>query len=338
MKEIRPSSLPKLAACPVFVGASGSSEAAERGTRIDLAIRNRIAQIDFQSPAGWTIEDNAPTHWGIRTLRELAQGEEIETREEYLGMQCSRLSTMGTADALCKGRKWLADVKTGQVRNYREQMAAYCMACMEMFFEDRWTAHVVYVDQRLVRSYEFTYEEAGRIVEHTISRATSTLARPTPNEYCTWCANFNSCSALVHQSQEALANVHATSGHTVETIRGQIMASVESMGAFLTRWRFVEKHIAGEVEKELRKELEGGTEVDGWKLTKPTTRRFIEPADFWPVVKMMSPEQAFYAGGGKMSANNFVEAATSLGIENPEQLVKTAPGTSQMRSTKTKAE
>jgi hypothetical protein len=45
MKEFSPSMLPKLASCPVFVGASGASEAAERGTRIDQAIRETIAQI-----------------------------------------------------------------------------------------------------------------------------------------------------------------------------------------------------------------------------------------------------------------------------------------------------
>ena len=45
MKEISPSMLPKLASCPVFVGSGGASLAAERGTKIDQAIREAIEQI-----------------------------------------------------------------------------------------------------------------------------------------------------------------------------------------------------------------------------------------------------------------------------------------------------
>jgi len=37
-----------------------------------------------------------------------------------------------------------------------------------------------------------------------------------------------------------------------------------------------------------------------------------------------------------MSAETFVELANEVGIENPEQLVKSAPGTPQMRQTKKK--
>jgi hypothetical protein len=41
-------------------------------------------------------------------------------------------------------------------------------------------------------------------------------------------------------------------------------------------------------------------------------------------------------GGGEMDAKTFVELATEVGIENPENLVKSAPGTPQMRQVKVK--
>ena len=333
MNEIRPSGLSALAACPVYVSDGGSSDAMTRGTRIDNAIR---AEISGEESPETVAEDQPAIRWGVATLRNLAKGERIETREEYLAMHVECLSSTGTADALCKSRSWVADIKTGRVRDYRLQMAAYALACMQMFYAKRWTAHVVYVDQLLVRSYEFTEEEAQEVVDQKLSRATSNLARPRPSEYCDWCANRNSCSALVHQSQEALANVRATSGQTLEKMRESLMVDPQTMGNFAARWKFVEKEIAEPVLAKLRQELESGVDVDGWKLTKPGTRHYVEPADILPIVKMMTPEQAFFAGGGKMSAESFVEAAMSLGIESPEQLVKSAPSNPQMRQTKKK--
>jgi hypothetical protein len=199
MSELRASSLPKLAECPVFVGAGGYSEAAARGTRIDDYIRDAIA--DNAIPVRESAEDNAAIDWGFDTLRALADGSPIETREEYLQMDVPGLSRPGTADAVCVERRWVADIKTGQIRNYREQMAAYSLACMDAHWENAWTAHVVYVDQKVVRSYEFTREQAERIVGDVIGMATSPLARPTPCQYCDWCANKDKCKALVVQSQ-----------------------------------------------------------------------------------------------------------------------------------------
>jgi hypothetical protein len=34
------------------------------------------------------------------------------------------LSRPGTADAVCVEKKWVADIKSGQIRNYREQAMA----------------------------------------------------------------------------------------------------------------------------------------------------------------------------------------------------------------------
>ena len=102
-----------------------------------------------------TGDDLTAATWGINTLRRLSGGEHVETREEYLAMAVPGLSKLGTADAICKRAMWVADIKTGQVRNYRQQLAAYALACMEDHFAESWTAHVVYVDQQLVRSYDF---------------------------------------------------------------------------------------------------------------------------------------------------------------------------------------
>jgi hypothetical protein len=140
-KEISPSSLPKLAECALFEGAGGTSAAAERGTAIDLAIRNCISAEHDVAIMGedadaiavtFLGEDADAIAYGAEELTRLAKGSFVETREEYLAMAVPGLSKLGTADAVCKAEKWVADIKTGQVRNYREQLAAYALACMAM--------------------------------------------------------------------------------------------------------------------------------------------------------------------------------------------------------------
>lgn len=331
IKEISPSSLPKLAECALYVSAPGASPAAERGTLLDKALRELFMDdpttFDTLEPA-----DKAAVEWGANELRALSGGYHVETREEHLGMEVPGLSKPGTADAVCVRAKWVADVKTGQVRNYRKQLAAYALACMEEHFAQSWTAHVLYVDQRLRRTYDFTREQAEATVAATIAEATDPQAKPTPCEFCTWCANFNSCTAIVRQSTEALALVKGE--RTLDEIRAEIAADPLALSVFAANWKAADKHLAEPLIDTLRTRLTEGEEIPGWKLTKPTTRRYVEPADFMPVIHRMTPEQAFYAGGGKISADTFVEAALSLGIDSPEQLVKSAPGTQQMRQTK----
>jgi hypothetical protein len=334
MSEIRASSLPKLAECPVFVGAGGYSEAAARGTRIDEDIRDIIAGKAVE-PAEAPENKEAIT-WGAQTLLAYAGGSPVETREEYLQMDVPGLSRPGTADAVCVGKKWVADIKTGQVRNYREQMACYALACMDMYWESAWTAHVVYVDQKVVRSYEFTREQAERIVQDVVSAATSPLARPTPCQYCDWCANKDRCKALVVQSKHALADIAATNNDTLTIIRERLLASPEQHADFVARFKWFAKEFGEPLTDALKERLVAGEEVPGWKLTNPSPRRYVEPADAIAIAAKLAPERAFLAGGGKMSADNFVELANEVGIENPEKLVKSAPGTPQMRQVKAK--
>jgi hypothetical protein len=334
MSEIRASSLPKLAECPVFVGAGGYSEAAARGTRIDEDIRDIIAGKAVE-PAEAPENKEAIT-WGAQTLLAYAGGSPIETREEYLQMDVPGLSRPGTADAVCVERRWVADIKTGQIRNYREQLACYALACMDAHWEIAWTAHVVYVDQKVVRSYEFTREQAERIVGDVIGMATSPLARPTPCQYCDWCANKDKCVALVHQSKHALADLAATNGDTLTIIRDRLLADPARHADFVARFKWFAKEFGEPLTDALKARLVEGEEVDGWYLTNPKPRRYVEPKDAIAVAAKLAPERAFLVGGGEMDAKTFVELATEVGIENPENLVKSAPGTPQMRQVKKK--
>jgi hypothetical protein len=333
IKEISPSSLPKLAECALFEGANGTSSAAERGTAVDVAIRNLIsAEYDVAIAS----EDAGAIAYGVDELTRLAKGSFVETREEYLAMAVPGLSKLGTADAVCKAEKWVADIKTGQVRNYREQLAAYSLACMEDNFDTSWTAHVVYVDQKLIRSYDFSYEEAQQITKRTIDRATSAEAQPTPCEYCSWCKHYNNCHAIVRQAESAVALIPDINGNSIDAIRQRILATAESMGAFAKEWKLAEKEIAEPVLGHLKTRLENGDEVPGWKLTSMSGRKFVETDAIAKASQNITKETLILALGGKMSEKSYLELCANNGVEPDQTAIQTGAHSLQLRQTKVK--
>ncbi len=325
--------MPKLAECALFEGAGGTSSAAERGTAVDVAIRNLISAQDNVTFIG---EDSGAIAYGVEELTRLAKGSFIETREEYLAMAVPGLSKLGTADAVCKAEKWVADIKTGQIRNYRNQLQAYALACMEDNFETSWTAHVIYVDQKLIRSYEFTYEEAKQGTQRTIDRATSVEAKPTPSEYCSWCKHYNNCHAIVRQAESAIALIPDINGNSIEAIRQRILATAESMGAFAKEWKLAEKEIAEPVLGHLKTRLENGDEVPGWKLTSMSGRKFVETEAIAKASQNITKETLILAMGGKLSEKSYLELCANNGVEPDQEAVKTGAHSLQLRQTKIK--
>ena len=333
-KELTPSMAPKLAECAVFVGSSGASEAAQRGTAIDHAIR--LAMDGNPIPLSQlNREDCDAATWGIETLNRLSGGEHIETREEYLAMAVPGLSKLGTADAICKRKMWVADIKTGQVRNYRQQLAAYALGCMEDHFSESWTAHVVYIDQQLVRSYDFTRDEAEKITKAWIAEATSPDAKPTPCEYCQWCAHFNSCGAITRQAESALALVK-TDGRTLDQIRAEIAADPIQMSVFAANWKTAEKHIAEPIIELLKQRLSDGDEIPGWKVSTSAGREYVEAEAIAKASANVSKETLILALGGKMSAKQFRQFCADSGVEVDETAIKAGSPITTLRQIKIK--
>lgn len=332
-KEISPSTLPKLAECALFEGAGGTSTAAERGTAVDLAIRNLISE---QNNVTFIGEDSSPIDFGVNQLKRLAKGSFIETREEYLAMAVPGLSKLGTADAVCKEQKWVADIKTGQVRDYRNQLQAYSLACMEDNFEMSWTAHVIYVDQAMIRSYDFTYEEAKQGTQRIIDRATSAEAKPTPCEYCSWCKHYNNCNAIVRQAESAIALIPEATGNSIEAIKERILSTPESLGSFIREWKLAEKEIAEPLLGHLKTRLESGDEVAGWKLTSVSGRKFVEADAIAKAAEGISKETLILAMGGKLSEKSYIEFCANNGVEPDTAAIKAGAPTTQLRQTKIK--
>lgn len=219
---IRPSALPKLAHCRCYVSQSGTSEAAERGTRLDAIIREQWLN---PSPVeGLSQEDDEAVTWAFNTLKLLSCDMQVETREEELravvpvdGIKA------GTMDALCVAGGWLADFKTGQVRDYAAQMAAYALACMDSYFADEWTSHLLFVDQKQVVSHTWTREEAESLILGIVNKPKV----PTPFENCSWCGAFETCEAVRAATTEVTPALPKLTAHA-KSVR-QLPPTLEGM-------------------------------------------------------------------------------------------------------------
>lgn len=256
---IRPSNLPKLAVCPQYEGSADPSPAAERGTRIDAIFRERIERgierIEHDE------EESEVAQWAADYVRNRCGFEEIFSVESECRIWAviDGLEVSGTMDALCPSMHLLFDLKTGEIRNYREQMAAYALACMDKYLATEWTAVLVFADQKEIREYRFRMEEAEQIVRQIIKARTQENPAPSVCEYCSWCAKFAACQAVTASANLAL-------GLVPDADRFQrAIATPDGLAAFLTGARIIEEW--AEVAKaEAKKRIMAGETVPGWRI------------------------------------------------------------------------
>jgi len=336
MEKIRHSMLPKLAECPKYTPKPGDAgPAAQRGTVMDEAFRLAL-QGDRSKIDALPAEDRPAVDWAVGLMEDYKRTGTVEAREEYLAMHTPGISHVGTADALCEKVGWVADLKTGQVRGYMEQLAAYCYAMMHKTFEDSYAAHVLYCDHKLVKSYRFTLEQAKGIVERIIAEVNDPAAEPRACDYCGWCANQNTCPAVVKPVEQGLAMV-TTPVTTLETILGTIMDSPERMGEFFAQWKMAEKLVAEPVEKAMRARLDTGAEIAGWKLTEVKGREYADADAIAWAAKEANAEikQVIEAMDIKVTGTKFREGVSALlGTNPPEGLIRTGMITKQLRQVK----
>ena len=194
--SLRPSNLPKLAVCACYVSNPDAGPAAARGSALDGLFRARMqgcpdqAEMFYQPSA----DDLAAVEWAVNTLRALVADSVVLTREDDCRVVIPGFENPGTADALILDKLSHADLKTGAMRNYREQMAAYALGLMEAHFASEWTAHLLFCDQRELVTIRFTYREVKATVEKVIAAYYNPAKQPTPCEYCGWCAKAETCA------------------------------------------------------------------------------------------------------------------------------------------------
>lgn len=319
MIDLRHSALPKLSVqsggCACFESAPGSSPAAQRGVNMDGAFRGvlmgNLKPINSLDPA-----EKAAVEWAVEQVVLLSAGMNIVADEEKLKVSTPGITHIGTEDARVPAMNLSFDLKSGQMRNYLEQMAAYALGNMEAGFTDKWTCILLFCDQRTAIRHDFTFEQAKAIVDEVIKGYTDPNKKPTPCDYCGWCKIKNTCVALV---QPIVATKNIVEVETINTsldeLKKEITASPERLSKFLKAAKLFEKELWDYAKDEAKRLLKEGKEVPGWALQTQKGSEYFEAATIVDAAKQtgaMLPD-VIELMGGEVSGKKFKEWAGKRG-------------------------
>ena len=316
--KIRHSSLPKLALCGQYEGAPGTSPAAERGTKLDQAFRHAWVHGEFPD-WGLTEEDAQAVRWTINQCVLLGGSTDgLMTADKDCRVQTAGLEHTGTVDGVAQRANWSMDLKSGQIYDYSAQMAAYALGLMQMRFEQTWTTHLLFCDQRQVVTHKWTYKSASDLVRGILSNVGT---GPRQNDYCGWCAKSLTCPARVQAQEMAIQ----TTEHAITPQDGSFLALLDDpvqLGRFLTACSTLED-FRDAAKAKARELLESDVRVHGWRLQKPRASAFVD-AD---VVARAVEEGIIGAGdairaGGSLSGKKAEALWSAAGHELPVHVVQ----------------
>ena len=280
MGNLRCTALPKLAQCPSWEGKRGEMSApALRGIAMDIKWRANLAwkedddlseeDLEMMDSADLTKDDCDAVKWAADRTRIIAGDAAIATWGDEMRIRCPWIPAMGEMDGVIWDKNTLVDLKSGQIRNYREQMAAYALGCMKNTFSQSWTAHLIFCDHREVRTHTFTYTEAEKIVTDIVAAYHDEEKIPTPCDYCGWCAKARTCDARMVLSQDALT--FATQKNGIDGI----LKNPEKLSRFIKGAKIVLDYLP-EAKEEAKFMLECEVDVPGFKRVPFNGREYVD--------------------------------------------------------------
>lgn len=317
MSAIRHSALPKLAQCACYESNPVAGPAAERGTRLDAAFRALLmAQPVAVQLSTQELESVA---WAVAKVRELADGAPIEADEAKLKVVTPGMTHVGTEDARAAVRLKSFDLKSGSLRSYLEQAAAYSLGNMDRDFAQEWTTYMVFCDQREVVEYHFTDERAEEIVNGVLAAVNDPAKVPTPCDYCSWCRKADTCVARTAPVADTLAVVESPAV-SLEAMKAELVANPERLGKFLQAAAMFEDFV-DEVKTAAKEQMATGIVVPGWKLQEEAGREhFDRIAIVRAAIAGKSGLDDLVANlGGKMTGKKFREWCGKMGIAVQEE-------------------
>ena len=309
---IRHSALPKLAQCPCYESNPVAGPAAERGSRMDAAFRALLQGKPVE--VALTTEELEAVAWAVSTARTLADGAPIEADEDKLKVRTPGMEHEGTEDARTENKATSYDLKSGSLRSYYEQAAAYCLGNMDRAYALEWTMHLLFCDQREVVEYHFTYETASQVVGDVLASATDPNRKPTVCEYCSWCKKADTCVARTAPVVETLAVVE-TPSVSLEALKAQIVSDPARLGRFLQA-AAVFKDFHEEVKTAAKVDMEAGLSVPEWKLQKQKGNEYFDRLSIVrAAISGKSGLDDLVANcGGSMSGKKFREWCAKMGV------------------------
>lgn len=308
MTTPRPSSLPKLAACGQWESSPGTSDAAARGIMLDGVVRT--AWQTGELPRDLNDVDAEAVRWTIHQLMSLPDAHATRTAENECRVNVPGLDRPGTADAVNVQGRWIADLKSGQIFDYKAQMAAYALGLMHEHMETEWTAHLLFCDQQRVVTHRFEFSEAQAIVQGALDNVGKP---PTPCDYCDWCSKSLICPPRVAATTTALA--------TTDDAFKVILTDPERLGDFLSRCKVFEKFQSA-AENAAREMLADGKPVPGWRLGKPRASQYVDAEEFAAVAQDI-PAPVIIRHVGSISGKKAQQIFADAGLSVPSGLIKT---------------
>ena len=315
--NIRHSSLPKLALCGQYEGSQGTSPAAERGTKLDAAFRHAWTTGEFPD---WDLpeEDAEAVRWAINQCISLGGARDgLTTEEDKCRILTGGFEHRGTADGVAVAGRWLVDLKSGQIYDYAAQMAAYALGLMQQHFEDHWTTHLLFCDQRQVVTHRWTYQTASELVRKVLANVGTA---PVENDYCGWCAKSLTCGARVQSMTGALVPVQAELTPDNDGFLS-LLNDPTRLGRFLSQCATLEDFREAAKAK-ARQLLEAGHVVPGWRLQKARVTEYVDAGHIAHAVQLgqIGAEDAIRAGGA-LSAKKAEALWSAAGAVMPDEIV-----------------
>lgn len=258
--------------------------------------------------------------WAVETAKLLAGGSPILTKEEDLKVEM--LGMTGTADGAIPAKNAALDLKSGEIRNYREQVAAYSIGMMDKYFEDAWTYYLLFCDQRQVVRHDFTREEAEAIVLGVKASVLDPEAVATPCEYCDWCRLRYSC-------RKRLEGVAWWAGKDPASIDWDAeLADTLKLSQILDMFGIIAKE--GGLNDMARSRalafLQQKIDVPGYALRNRAGSEFVNPTNVGHHIQALGFDVVLRAYGN-LSAKKFREAWESKKPGEPvPDVIETGPG------------
>lgn len=312
---IRHSSLPKLAQCACYESASGeSSPAAARGTKMDEAFRfalngdpTKITSLDNE-------DDQKAVCWAVYQVTQIAGDRHIISDEEQLKVKTPGIDHIGTEDCRIPSLCISCDLKSGQVRDYENQMMAYAYGNMAREFCDEWTCYLIFCDQQRIVKHSFNYEEAKAGVEEILAKANDPDKKPTPCEYCKWCANSQTCQALAVAANDTLEIVDNDIQANLAQLKEFLAADPERLSVFLKKANIFNSELVDWAKDLIRERLTNNEPVVGYKLQNSKGIEYCGAEAIYSATETLSKFEIIDLFGGKIKAADLREFAEKKGI------------------------
>lgn len=198
-----PSAFPALAECPQYKPSGEAGQAAIRGTRIGATVEQVLA--GRQTDQAYSVqelrykykEEEEEIGWIVETVRALypdgTADLEIENEITLLDDDFQEV-TFGTPDYYKGGH--LSDLKTGERRDYRRQMAVLSLGLMVRDGLTRMRVTLIWSKFRDTEAWEWSMEEAAALVWPVVESVRAGGAARV-NKYCSWCGKRETCAKRV---------------------------------------------------------------------------------------------------------------------------------------------